>query len=399
MPVFARIVNEPNLFNDEQEEWLSDAIDQTFRQQFKVIEDPDGYLQKIGERLVAQLPPSKIHYRFFIVDAPEINSFGTAGGRIYIFRMMISFTQNEDELAAVLGHEIGHIATHQSAIELSALFRQLNINQVADRQDILSKWNRVLDNAAKLRPITNEKREQEEQVIADRVGLYAMTRAGYDPSHGVEFLDRLLQTKGKTGGFWSNFFGRTSAESKRLREAMRNAAPLEKSCIAPLPADSAATFAKWQQAVLESKYAVRSENLKGVIKKTGLNPQLRGDLHSVHFSPDGSHLLAQDASSVYLLAREPLANLFRIDAPDSSLAHFSPDSKSVVFYDKEYRVEKWDIAAQKRVSIHQITLPIECLQATLSPAGDILACMTTELELQLIDVEKNSVLISRKKFY
>ena len=399
MPIFTRIVNEPNLFNDEQEEWLGDVIDQTFRQQFNVIEDPDGYLQKLGERLLAQLPPTKIHYRFFIVDAPEINSFGTAGGRIYIFRRMISFTQNEDELAALLGHEIGHIATHQAAIEFSALMRQLNIFQVTDRQDILNKWNRLADNAAKLHPSTNEKREQEEQVIADRVGLYAMARAGYDPSHAVEFLDRLFQTKGKTGGFWSNFFGRTSTESKRLREAMRNAAPLAKSCIAPLPNDSASNFARWQKAVLESKFAVRKEDVKGVLKKTGLNPQLRGDLYSVRFSPNGSYILAQDESSVFLLGREPLANLFRIDAADSSLAHFSPDSKSIVFYDKEYRVEKWDIATQKRAAIHQITLPIECLQVTLSPSGDMLACMTTEFELQLIDVAKNSVLVSRKKFY
>src|ERR1700686_4526232 len=143
--------NGPNIFNDEQEEWLGEVIDQTFRKQFHVVEDPDGYLQKLGERLLAQLPPTKMHYRFFIVDAPELNSFGTAGGRIYIFRRIISFTQNEDELAAVLGHEIGHIATHQAAIEFSAIMRELNILQVGDRHDIFNKWNQVVDNAAKIR--------------------------------------------------------------------------------------------------------------------------------------------------------------------------------------------------------------------------------------------------------
>jgi hypothetical protein len=69
-----------------------------------------------------------------------LNYFGTAGGRIYIFRRMISFTQNEDELAALLGHEIGHIATHQSAIEFTPMFRELNILDVGDRQDIFNKW-------------------------------------------------------------------------------------------------------------------------------------------------------------------------------------------------------------------------------------------------------------------
>ncbi len=399
MPASPAAVKGLNIFSDEQEEWLGEVIDQAFRKEFHVVEDPDGYLQKLGERVLAQLPPAKMHYRFFIVDAPELNSFGTAGGRIYIFRRMISFTQNEDELAALLGHEIGHIATHQAAIEVSAWLRELNILEVGDRQDIFNKWNRLVDNAARIRIHNSEKREQEEQLVADRIGLYAMARAGHDPTHAVDFFDRLFQTKRKTGGFWSDFFGRTSPESKRLRETMRNAAPLAKNCISPLPADSAAYFAMWQKAVIESKIAVAKEDVQGILHKTSLAPQLRGDLQSIQFSRDGSYLLAQDESSIFLLSREPLENLFRIDAPEAYIAQFAPDSRSVVFYDKEFRVEKWDIAARQRASIHQITLPMHCVQTILSPGGDVLACMTDEFELQLIDVAKNSVLVSRKKFY
>ena len=399
VPASAPIARGANMFSDEQEEWLGEIIDQAFRKQFHVVEDPDGYLQKLGERVLAQLPPTKIHYHFFIVDAPQLNSFGTAGGRIYIFRRMISFTQNEDELAALLGHEIGHIATHQAAIEFSELFRQLSILEVGDRADIFNKWNQFVDNAATIRMHNSEKREQEEQLVADRIGLYAMSRAGYDPTHAVDFLDRLFQTRRKTGGFWSDFFGRTTPESKRLREAMRNAAPLAGNCISPLPRDSAAHFAAWQKAVLESKAVAVKEDVSGVVQKTTLAPQLRGDLNSIQFSPDGSYLLAQDESSIFLLSRDPLGNLFRIDAPNAYAAQFAPDSRSIVFYDREFRVEKWDIAGKQRTSIQQITLPMHCVQTSLSPTGDVLACMTSEFELQLVDVAKNSLLFTRTKFY
>ena len=71
MPTLPATSRAPNIFSDQQEEWLGDVIDQTFRKNFQVVEDPDGYLQKLGERLLAQLPPTKMHYRFFIVDAPE----------------------------------------------------------------------------------------------------------------------------------------------------------------------------------------------------------------------------------------------------------------------------------------------------------------------------------------
>ena len=64
MPVFTKIVNEPNIFSEQQEEWLGEIMDRDIRREFNVIEDPEGYLQKLGERLLAQLPPSTIHYHF-----------------------------------------------------------------------------------------------------------------------------------------------------------------------------------------------------------------------------------------------------------------------------------------------------------------------------------------------
>jgi len=399
MPVFAANPNEPNMFNDQQEEWLGEVIDQTFRKQFHVIEDPDGALQKLGDKLVSQLPPSQIHYRFYIVDAPELNSFGTVGGRIYIFRRIIAFVHNEDELAALLGHEIGHIATHQVAIEFSTMFRDLGITHVGDRQDIQNKWNQFVDNAAKVHVRFSDKREQREQLIADRVGLFSMARAGYDPAHSIAFLDRLFQTQGKTGGFWSDLFGKTSEESKRLREAMRNATPLPTNCVAPLPPDSESHFLGWQKKVVESKVASVQEDVPGIEKKIDLKPRLREDLRSIKFSPDGKYLLAQDNSSIFVLSRDPLANLFRIDAPDTYLADFTPDSAGIVFLDKELRVERWEIASQQRAWLHAVSLPVHCIQVRLSPSGDRLACLTTEFELEIIDVNAGTVSFRRKKVY
>jgi WD40 repeat protein len=401
MPVFTRIVNEPNLFSEQQEEWLGDAMDGEIRREFNVIEDPDGYLQKLGERLLAQLPPSTIHYHFVIIDSPELNSFGVAGGRIYIHRRMIAFTQNEAELSALIGHEIGHAATHQVAIQVSGWLRELGITSLGDRQDVILKWNFFKDNAARIKERGGVKRFRDEQLIADRVGLYAMTRAGYDPTHFVEFTDRSLQTKGKAGGFWSDFFGTTTFESKRLREAIKNSAPMPATCITSYAADTT-HFAKWQQDVIASKRIIAKEELPGLVRKIALQPPLRSDIYQIQFSPDGKYMLAQDYSSIFVLTREPLANVFRIDASDSHAAQFSPDSKDIVFYDKELRVEKWDIATQQRTSLHALTVP-ECFQSSLSPSGEYVACVDISPEydfgLQLIEVSTNKVVYSRKRFY
>jgi len=109
-------------------------------------------------------------------------------------------------------------------------------------------------------------------------------------------------------------------------------------------------------------------------------------------------MLVQDESSIAVATREPLANLFRVDALDAHAAQFSPDSRSLVFYDKELRVEKWDVASGQRTSVRQLTIP-ECSQTALSPSGAYLGCIDEALGLKLVDVETNTVLVNKKQFY
>jgi len=401
VPSFSSIVSEPNIFSEQQEEWMGEILDPQIRKRFHVIRDPESdYLQKVGARLLAQLPPTQMHYSFTIIDLPDNNAFGIPGGHIYLSRRIIALARNEDELAGLLGHEIGHIVTRQNGIDLTREFKAvLGVTEVGDRKDVLEKWNRLLDTAGKKNVKSSERRERQEQLIADRIALYAMTRAGYKPSALADFFDRSAQTKGNTGGFWSDLFGATSSESKRLRELVRNATPLPESCVARLQEDSGPRFLKWQKEVVESAFAVAAEELPGLERKVSLDPPLRGDLEHLQFSPDGKYLLAQDAGSVFLLTRSPLRNLFRIDAPDAHPAQFTPDSRSVVFSDKELRVEKWDLESKQRTQVNQVVLPFNCEQSTLSPTGEILACVTGNFELQIVQVATNKTLFTRKDFY
>jgi Peptidase family M48 len=402
-PSFSNTLNEPNLLTEQQEEWLGEIMAQQLERDFHVIPDPEGHLEKLGSRLLAQLPPTKIHYRFAIIDVPINNAFSIAGGRVYVARRLIELAQSEDDLAAVVAHEIGHGITHQLAIEISRAFRlALGVTQLGDRKDVLDKWNQLVDIKAK-KNVKFEHGEQDE-VAADRVSLYAMTRAGYDPQHAFDFFDRVTQTKGNTGGFWSDLFHQTKPESRRLREMLRNSAPLPQGCITALPADNGTHFLAWQKAVVESQFSAAKEEIPGLQKKMLLKPLLRGDLQQIQFSPDGKYLLAQDDSSVFVLSREPLANLFRIDAPDSYHAHFTPDSNSIVFFDKELRVQKWDVGKHERSWIHQVNVVGSCLQTSLSPSGEALACVTPEREepqfdVQLIDVATSQAFYTHKKFY
>jgi WD40 repeat protein len=401
LPSFSKVVNEPNFFNEQQEIWLGTILDEQVLKQYNIVEDPErDYLQKMGERMLAQLPPTNRRYEFYIIDYPINNAFSLGGSRIYVTRQLIAFLQNEDELAGLLGHEIGHVVTHQIGIDVSRMFRKaLSVTQVGDRNDIFQKWNQLQDVWAKRRASLGDfTREEDEQQIADRIGLYAMMRAGYQPSHLADFFDRLTENKGKTGNFVSDFFGTTSPNSKRLRLLINKAAPLPSQCVSSIAAGSANHFRDWQRAVIGASRASGREQVAGMVRKTALNPPLRGSLEYLQFSPDGQFLLAQDESSVFVLSREPLSTLFRIDALNAKWAQFSPDSRSVVVADAELRVQKWDIESRQRSSVTAVSLPGRCLDYAVSSTGGALACMKRrkdDLELDLVDVISGDVFFSK----
>ena len=197
-----------NIFNNRQEQDLGDALAEYFESDMRIAPpSADDKLTRLGERLLATLPSTGIHSRFRIYDSGEINGFSTAGGHVYISRKLIAAVRSEDELAGVVAHEIGHISTHQSAIDFTRLFRvRLGVTQVADRADIFAKVHQLFSTPAKS---NEEQKEEKDELVADHVALYAMVRAGYAAQSYVAFFNQVSLNKGKTGNWLSDMFGMT----------------------------------------------------------------------------------------------------------------------------------------------------------------------------------------------
>lgn len=86
-----------------------------------VLDDPqvDEYLRTLGYRLVAASAAPGQPYTFTLINIPEINAFATFGDHVFIFSGMVTATQDQDELAAVMAHELAHLSQHhlQRAME------------------------------------------------------------------------------------------------------------------------------------------------------------------------------------------------------------------------------------------------------------------------------------------
>ena len=135
---------------------------------------------------------------------------------------MIAFVRNEAELAGIFGHELGHGIVRHSAIDMSKYFKEiLGVESVGDREDVYQKYNDLIDRRNTKRVKTSNNHEDNQQLEADKIGVFSMVAAGYNPEAFSSAWDRLAETEGKTGNSFTDFFGTTRPAEKRLREILK----------------------------------------------------------------------------------------------------------------------------------------------------------------------------------
>lgn len=393
---------ELNIFSEEQEIILGDAMAERMQKDYAIIEDKAliAYLNAMGERLVKNLPLKQVRLQFFLVDLSDANAFVIPGGKIYVSRKLIALAQNEDELASVISHELGHLAAHETAINMTRLFKEvIGVTSVGDRRDIFERYNQLIDNVMR-KPGAFKSRDREKgQLVADQIGFNALVNAGYDPKASASFWDRVTEIKGKTGSWFSDLFGTTRPEQRRLREMLTALSSLPAGCAAERTASATPEFKQWQAAVVAYTGSGRTESLRHVVSKLELTPPLRSDITHIKFSRDGKYVLAQDETSINVLTREPLAVVLHIEAPDAYHAHFTPDSQNVVFYTPNLRFEKWSVVDRKMIDVKEIVVSKGCLQTELSADGQLIACVTPRFDLTLIEVSSGKTVFEKREFF
>lgn len=172
--------------------------------QFPIISDSDAanYIQRVGSRLVAAIPPEFQHpefnYRFKWVNASDINAFALPGVPMYVNRGLMEAARNEGELAGVMAHEISHgalrHATAQATKQGSAKNTLGTIGLILGGAILGGQTGAQLGMLGAQAWATKYSREYESQ--SDLLGARIMAAAGYDPRD----LANMFQTIAKQGG-------------------------------------------------------------------------------------------------------------------------------------------------------------------------------------------------------
>lgn len=253
-----RIPTDTNIFSTQQERALGDIEAEMVESSYHAAHDEElaVHLNAVAGRVLSQLPHNEALVRVILIDTPSAQSFSVGPERIYVSRKMVALLRNDDELAGLLGHELGHIMAHQNATIVTRLFHEiLDVNSVSDRKDISEKlllmFNNMDHDNELLRKTAQILQQQEgnHQNEADRVALYASAAAGFSPQAYAELFDRSAGTNGSTGSILTHFFGTTTSDLKRLREIKKALRQLPRPCREIVPV-VLPEFRTWQAAVM-----------------------------------------------------------------------------------------------------------------------------------------------------
>jgi predicted Zn-dependent protease len=109
-------------FSNQEERELGKRFDLAARQQLPLFDDPEivGYVDTIGQRIVSGLKDRTFTYQFSVVQEGSVNAFAVPGGYIYVHSGLLTRANNDDEVAAVLAHEVAHVHAHHLARQQEA---------------------------------------------------------------------------------------------------------------------------------------------------------------------------------------------------------------------------------------------------------------------------------------
>jgi predicted Zn-dependent protease len=159
--------------------------------QFGEITDPEvrSYVNRVGSRLAAGSHRPDLEWHFAVLDSPTVNAMALPGGYIYLTREIMSYMNNEAEMAAILGHEIGHVTYRHSVSQLSkAQLAQVGLTVGSIFSPTFSQLAGLAGTGLQLLFLKNSREAERE---SDEVGIEYAAKAGYDPREVSDFFDVL----------------------------------------------------------------------------------------------------------------------------------------------------------------------------------------------------------------
>jgi predicted Zn-dependent protease len=210
-----------NFYSLEKEVAMGREMSQEVESQAKLLRDPvvNEYVNRIGQNLVKN-SDAAVPFTIKIVESDEINAFALPGGFFFVNTGLIMEADSESELAAVMAHEIAHVAARHATKNMTKgqLFNFASIPLVF----IGGPVGYAVQQAASIAmPMSILKFSRDAEREADLLGLEYQYKTGYDPGSLVAFFEKIKAQEKHKQNFISKAFATHPMTEDRVKRAQK----------------------------------------------------------------------------------------------------------------------------------------------------------------------------------
>ncbi len=191
--LFFNLINIPvaqagSLISTQQEIEIGRDVGRQLEKEYGLVEDPElqARVDRIGKSMVAVCDRRDLPYSFKVLNSKEVNALAAPGGFIYVFKGLVDLMPSDDELAGVIGHELGHVVKRHAVRQME---KSLGMTLLFGL--ILGDKAVFLQNLAMNAIMAGYSREDERQ--ADQLGFIHSYKAGYNPYSMMIGLQKLSE--------------------------------------------------------------------------------------------------------------------------------------------------------------------------------------------------------------
>jgi predicted Zn-dependent protease len=169
---------------------------------FRIIHDPfiEGYVNRVGQKVLATMPPQPFDYRFFVIREEVYNAFAGPAANIFVHSGLVEAMETEDELAGILAHEIIHVSARHisqkiersTALSLGALAGMV-VGIFLGAAGAGAAANAVAMGGMAATQTAALAYSRQDEMQADELGIDHLTRAGYSGAGLLRVLEKIRE--------------------------------------------------------------------------------------------------------------------------------------------------------------------------------------------------------------
>ena len=273
------------MISQKQEIEMGQQVAQQLENHYGLVQDDEiqDRVSRIGQKLLANGTRPGLTYTFKVLNTPDVNALACPGGFIYVYKGLLDYMTSDDELAAVLDHEIGHIEKRHTVHQMEQQMALSLLTLLAGVASGDPGAGMVLASTASQALMAGYSRKDERE--ADQEGFRLSTLAGYNPYGSYVTMAKLEDMSKDMGNPGYGLFASHPEPEVRMAKALKWTEPLkipEKVTVKP-DGTAAVSLGAWSFPLTETAGYDKPEYRARLMAGALYLAWKRGNLDESHF--------------------------------------------------------------------------------------------------------------------